>query len=148
RPKLSSDRMIINPNYAFTPLRSRTALSLLFVVAAAVATMGAVAAKSDGFPAVTFRRLPKPSLLGPQKIAPWVIEHTTNGQQAEFFVVVIGKADLSLAATLQTKAEKGRYVYNTLLNKSRRTQGPILQWLQERKLEHRSFYIVNAILMK
>ena len=35
-----------------------------------------------------------------------------------------------------------------LLNKSQTTQGPILQWLRERGLEHRSFYIVNAILVK
>ena len=49
---------------------------------------------------------------------------------------------------MQTKAEKGRYVYNTLLNKSQTTQGPILRWLRERGIEHRSFYIVNAILVK
>src|SRR5206468_11439848 len=28
------------------------------------------------------------------------------------------------------------------------SQGPILQWLSERGLEHRSFYIINAILVK
>lgn len=82
------------------------------------------------------------------KIAPWVIEHTANAQQAEFFVVLADQADLSQSAGMQTKAEKGRYVYNTLLSKSQTTQGPILQWLRERGLEHRSFYIVNAILVK
>jgi subtilisin family serine protease len=76
------------------------------------------------------------------------MEHTANGQQAEFFVVLADQADLSQSASLQTKAEKGRYVYNTLLSKSQTTQGPILQWLRERGLEHRSFYIVNAILVK
>ena len=76
------------------------------------------------------------------------MEHTANGQQAEFFVVLADQADLSQADSLQTKAEKGRYVYNTLLNKSQTTQGPILQWLREHSLEHRSFYIVNAILVK
>ena len=76
------------------------------------------------------------------------MEHTANGQQAEFFVVLADQADLSQAAALPTKAEKGRYVYNSLLNKSQSTQGPILQWLRERGLEHRSFYIVNAILVK
>src|SRR5213079_2539863 len=58
------------------------------------------------------------------------------------------QADLSGAANLQTKAEKGRYVYNTLLNRSQTTQGPILQWLRERGVEYESFYIVNAILVK
>ena len=58
------------------------------------------------------------------------------------------QADLSPAATLATKAEKGRYVYDALRKKSQETQGPILRWLRERAIEHRSFYIVNAILVK
>jgi serine protease AprX len=82
------------------------------------------------------------------KIAPWVIKHTAPGQQAEFFVVLTEQADLSGAAALTAKAEKGRYVHDALLNKSQATQGPILQWLRERSIEHRSFYIVNAILVK
>ena len=65
-------------------------------------------------------------------IAPWVMEHTAKNQQAEFFVVLADQADLSQAASLQTKAEKGRYVYGALLTKSQTTQGPILQWLRER----------------
>ncbi len=62
--------------------------------------------------------------------------------------MLTGQADLSGAAALPTKAEKGRYVYNVLRSKSETTQGPILQWLRERGIEHRSFYIVNAILVK
>ena len=49
---------------------------------------------------------------------------------------------------LPTKAEKGRYVYDALSNKSQATQGPVLKWLRERGIEHRSFYIVNALLVK
>jgi subtilisin family serine protease len=82
------------------------------------------------------------------KIAPWVMEHTANGQQAEFFVVLADQADLSPAASLATKAEKGRFVYQALQNKAQTTQGSILQWLRDRGLEHQSFYIVNAILVK
>ena len=50
------------------------------------------------------------------KIAPWVIEHTANGQQAELFVVLKDQADLSGAVALATKAEKGCYVYGELRN--------------------------------
>ncbi len=82
------------------------------------------------------------------KIAPWVMEHTANGQEAEFFVVLADQADLSPAASLATKAEKGRFVYQALQNKAQTTQGSILQWLRDRGLEHQSFYIVNAILVK
>ena len=82
------------------------------------------------------------------KIAPWVLEHTANGQRAEFIVVLTDQADLSGAAALTTKMEKGRYVYDALRNKSKTTQARILQWLRERGIEHRSFYVVNAVLVK
>ena len=82
------------------------------------------------------------------KIAPWVMEHTANGEQAEFLVVLDDQADLSYAATLPTKVEKGHYVYNALRTRAKTRKRPILQWLRERGLEHRPFYIVNAILMK
>ena len=77
-----------------------------------------------------------------------MIEHTANGQRAEFIVVLADQADLSGAAALTTKMEKGRYVYDALRNKSKTTQTPILQWLRERGIEHRSFYVVNAVLVK
>ena len=91
---------------------------------------------------------PRKPLDPGSKIAPWVIDHTANGQHAEFFVVLADQADVSVAATLPTKAEKGRFVYQTLLEKAQSTQEPILEWLRERGLEHQSFYIVNAILVK
>ena len=127
----------------FTPPRLRRIFCSLFLGAAVIAAVGAIAAphaaRQDAGPV---------SRMTTAKIAPWVMEHTVNGQRAEFFVVLADQADLSQAAALQTKAEKGRYVYNTLLNKSLTTQGPLLQWLRDRGLEHQSFYIVNAILVK
>src|SRR4029453_11748870 len=133
--------MSINPNFTFTFSLSgrRRVFCLLFFVAATAAAIGAIAA-----PRATS---PLSPAMG-SKIAPWVMEHTANGQQAEFFVVLADQANLSHAATLQTKATKGRYVYSALLNKSQTTQRPILQWLRQRSIEHRSFYIVNAILVK
>jgi serine protease AprX len=91
---------------------------------------------------------PPAGFAAANKIAPWVMEHTANGQQAEFLVVLADQADVSLAASLLTKAEKGRYVYQTLLEQAQTTQEPILQWLRDRNIEYRSFYIVNAILVK
>ena len=127
----------------FTPPRLRRIFCSLFLGAAVIAAVGAIAA-----PRAARQGAGPVSRATTDKIAPWVMEHTANGQRAEFFVVLADQADLSQAAALQTKAEKGRYVYNTLLNKSLTTQGPLLQWLRERGLEHQSFYIVNAILVK
>src|SRR6266568_4716902 len=139
--------MITNSRLAptFTPSPWRRIFCSLLFLAAFVAFIGtiavsrqpAVAAGAGGSHALQFG-----------KIAPWVMEHTANGQQAEFFVVLADQADLSGAASLSTKAEKGRYVYQTLLEKALSTQEPILDWLRDRNIEHRSFYIVNAILVK
>jgi len=82
------------------------------------------------------------------KIEPWVIEHTGNDQQTELMVVLVDQADLRQAADLATKNEKSRYVHDALWSKSQVTQEPVLQWLHERGLQHRSFYIINAILVK
>lgn len=82
------------------------------------------------------------------KIAPWVLDNTANGEAAEFLVVLADQADLRAADKLPTKIEKGRYVYKTLYDKAQATQGPILKWLEERGIEHRAYYIVNLIWVK
>src|SRR6266404_6089773 len=139
--------MITNshPTSTFTPSRWRRVFSSLLLLAAFVAIIGAIASSRQ--PAIAAPG----GGTGPfqsSKIVPWVMEHTAKGQQAEFFVVLADQADLTAAANLLTKAEKGRFVFQTLFNKAQATQGPILQWLRERGLEHRSFYIVNGILVK
>src|SRR5205823_6493867 len=124
-----------------TPLLRRLFCSL-FIVAAAIAALGAF-----GSSHATNQASSSEQTTIATKIAPWVMEHTTNGQQAEFFVVLADKADLSGAAALPTKSQKGAYVYNALWSKSQATQGPILQWLGERGVKYQPFYIVNAILV-
>jgi len=129
-------------NRVFTwPLLRRLFFSL-FIVAAAIAALGAF-----GSSRVTNQGSPSEETAVATKVAPWVMEHTVNGQQAEFFVVLADQADLSGAAALPTKSQKGAYVYNALWSKSQATQGPIQQWLRERGLKYQSFYIVNAILV-
>jgi serine protease AprX len=135
--------MIKNAHHTFTGSPWRRIFCSLFLVAAVAALVAALAS-----PDAVGQRVGGNAVNIANKIAPWVLEHTAYGQQAEFFVVLADRADLSAAANWQTKADKGRYVYNTLLNKARTTQGPILQWLRDRNIEHHSFYIVNAILVK
>src|SRR5947208_14783061 len=129
-------------NRAFTRSRLRRLLCSLCIVAAAIAALGAFGSSRAGN-----QGSPPEQATIATKIAPWVMEHTANDQQAEFFVVLAEQADLSGAAALPTKNEKGRYVYDALRNKSQATQGPILQWLSEHGLKYQSFYIVNAILV-
>src|SRR5262245_1561004 len=121
----------------------RRIVGLLFLTAAVAALLGAVASSR----AVSQSSSPGQA-AALRKIAPWVTEHTAGGKQAEFMVILADRADLSGAAALSAKSEKGRFVHDALWNKSQTTQGPILQWLRERGIEHRSFYIVNAVLVK
>src|SRR5260370_6364736 len=134
--------MTTHRNRTFTPSRLRRILCSLFFAAAAVAALGAIASSraiSQGGP-------PNQDATA-QKIAPWVIDHTANGQQAEFIAVLADQADLSQAATLPTKPAKESFVYDTIWNKSQTTQAPILQWLRERGIEHSSFYLITPILL-
>jgi serine protease AprX len=144
-PKLSSDSKITNLKHAFTQLRLRTALCSLFIVAAVAAAAGAIAS-SRLSPQQGVAVSSPPAAA--QKISPWVMEHTANGQQAEFFVVLADQADLSQAHSWNTKVEKGRFVYNSLVKKAQIAQAPILKWVRERGIHYQSFYIVNAILVK
>ena len=82
------------------------------------------------------------------KIAPWVMEHTAGGGQAEFLIVLADQADLSGAEALSTKLEKGRYVRDALWSKAQSTQAPLLAQLAARHIEHRAYYIVNLIWAK
>src|SRR5207249_2620819 len=62
----------------------------LFLVAAIVAAVGAIASTR-----AVGQRVGGNAVNIANKIAPWVIQHTAYGQQAEFFVVLADQADLS-----------------------------------------------------
>ena len=79
------------------------------------------------------------------KIAPKLASATAYGGSSEALIVLAEQADLSGAANLPTKLEKGRYVYNALRAVAERTQAPLRKMLQERGIPYQSFYSVNMI---
>ena len=79
------------------------------------------------------------------KIAPRLASETALGGNSEALIVLSEQADLSGAANLPTKLEKGRYVYTTLRMLAERTQAPIRKMLQDRGIPYQSFYGVNMI---
>jgi len=118
----------------------RRILSILLLAIALAGTIGAIG---------SLRAVNRPDQAAAlRKIAPWVIEHTASGKQAEFMVILADQADLSGAAQLATKAQKGRFVRDALWNKSQTTQGPVIKFLKERGLQYRSFYIINGFWVK
>src|ERR1051325_789248 len=124
-----------------TPRGRRIFLSFLLTAAA----LAGLAARSSSR---ATDQAGSPNQNDSAKSAPWVVAQPANGQQAEFIVVLADQADLSSAAAMRTKAEKGRFVRDALWNKAQETQGPVLQWLRARGIENHSFYIVNALWVK
>src|ERR1043166_3303332 len=131
--------MITKLNLMFKTPRWRRIFCSLLLTTAFVAGLTAISSS---------RATGQTSSAASAKIVPWVIEHTANGQRAEFIVVLADQADLSGAAMLRPKIDKGRFVRDALWNKAQVTQGPIVQWLRDRGIEHRAFYIVNALWVK
>lgn len=120
----------------------RRTLSVIFVAGAAVAGIYTIAPSS----AVNGRGTDQAAALN--KIAPWVLDNTSGGKRAEFFVVLNDQADLKGAEALPTKQEKGRYVRDVLWQKAQATQGPLLKMLKDRGIQYQAFYIVNMVLVK
>ena len=58
------------------------------------------------------------------------------------------QADVSGANQLQTKVEKGQYVFDTLVATAGRTQADLRAYLDQQGVDYQSFYIVNAIWVK
>jgi hypothetical protein len=132
--KTKADSVATSQNNRFMRSRLQLVLGLLFLGVAGIAALGAI-----GSLRAISQRVGRNPVNVANKIAPWVLVQTANGQQAEFFVVLADQADLSGAAALRTKNEKGRFVRDVLWNKSQTTQRSILQWLREHDVEHRSF---------
>jgi serine protease AprX len=108
------------------------------LVAGTLALTAAFAATTLG------AQTPRPSAA----IDPWVIENTRAGAQAEFFVVLERQADLADADRLRSKLDKGAFVYRTLFDHAEATQRELRAELELRGIEHRAFYLVNALLVK
>lgn len=81
------------------------------------------------------------------KVDSWVIATASSGI-TEFLVFLKDQADLSGAGQLDTKLEKGAFVYQKLTEIARRTQPAILATLQEQGVEHRSYWIANMIWVR
>jgi len=85
-----------------------------------------------------------------QKVDPWVFDSsvaTSNGY-TEFVIFLNEQADLSAAASLKTKLEKGEFVYRKLTETARQTQAPILADLTAQGASHQPFWVANMIWVR
>src|SRR5213080_3514015 len=108
--------MATNRNNGFMRWRLQNVVCPFLLIAAIIAAVGAI-----GSSRATGQRVGGNPVNVVNKIAPWVIAQTANGQQAEFMVVLADQADLHAAGALGTKGEKGRFVHEALWAKSQAT---------------------------
>src|SRR5687767_10459538 len=81
------------------------------------------------------------------KIDARVLKDTVDGKAAEFMVVMASQADVSAAHNIRNHDERGWYVYNTLKAHAERTQSGIRSALSAGSVAHKSFWVVNALLV-
>jgi subtilisin family serine protease len=81
------------------------------------------------------------------KVDPWVLD---NGRyrDTEFLVFLEAQADLSDAAKLDGKHEKGAFVVRALTETAARTQPAVVDRLAALGVEHRSYWIANMIWVR
>src|SRR5262249_60257349 len=106
-----------NPHRTFTASPWRRIFCSLFLVAAIVALIGAIASSRAIGQRVEVRSMGAFHPAPAQKIGEWVMEHTANGQKAELFVVLEDRADIVPAANWQSKAGKGLFVSQAMMEK-------------------------------
>ncbi|MCW5968751.1 MAG: S8 family serine peptidase [Blastocatellales bacterium] len=83
-----------------------------------------------------------------EKISPRLFNHATHGETVEFIVVMTERADLRAAYAMPDKTSRGAFAYNALRAAAETSQASIRNWLVERGIEHRAFYIVNALWVR
>jgi serine protease AprX len=78
------------------------------------------------------------------KVDAWVLDTAATGE-TEFLIFLNQQADLSQAALLNSKIEKGLYVYQRLTETAQRTQPPLLAALKQQGIEHHAYWIANMV---
>lgn len=121
------------------PSRRRAALAVLAALGLAALTPGAAVA---GAPLAGAPAAADPTS---DKITAALDDALADGEPAAFWVTVAGDPDLSAAADLDTKAEKGAYVRRTLIADAARAQDGVRELLEDRGADFTPFWIANVV---
>ncbi len=85
---------------------------------------------------------------GQQKIHPSVYAQFQSQTEVEIIVLMREQADISGADRLQTKEEKGAFVFNILRGTGERSQANIQQFLNAQNVHFQPFWLVNTLYLK
>jgi len=109
----------------------------------AAVALAALLAAALGLPAAAS----EPVAAWSAKVSPRVWADLERGD-ADFLVVLAEQADLSGAASLSSKEEKGSYVVALLRETAERTQGPVLDALRGTGADVQPFWVANFIRVR
>src|SRR6516164_5762489 len=124
----------------FTP-RLRRIFCSLFLGAAVIAAVGAIAAPHAARPGVG-----PVSRMTTDKIAPEVVADTADGRSASVIILLADQADVSAGYGMRDQDARGWFVYNTLSQHAALTQSGIRNLLNSRGITYQSFWVVNMIV--
>jgi serine protease AprX len=81
------------------------------------------------------------------KVAPEVLSKAENGE-TEYLIILHAQADLSPANDLETKLEKGTFVYERLTEVAASSQGALIAILERLGAAYQPFWITNMIWVR
>ena len=90
------------------------------------------------------KALDAPAQSWQHKVDSWVLAHSEHAA-TEVLISLTEQADLSAAAALGSKAEKGAFVYRTLTELAERTQAPLRRRLDALGVDYQPFWVVNML---
>ncbi len=84
----------------------------------------------------------------PASVDPYVWRVIEREGEADILIILQEQADLSGAFALESKEEKGWYVYRQLVATAERTQPPLRSYLERLGVSYRSYWIRNMIQVR
>jgi uncharacterized membrane protein len=81
------------------------------------------------------------------KIDSFLLEEIQAEGEADFFIWLTEQADVSGASQLQTKLEKGQYVFDTLQETADLSQRALRAYLDDQGVGYRPFYVANMVFV-
>jgi len=79
------------------------------------------------------------------KVDPYVLARTETTGQAEILIILEEQAEPAVLDRATSKSARGHAVYELLRGVAARTQAPLIDWLEDRSIPYRSFWIANMI---
>src|SRR4051812_18495912 len=97
---------------------------------------------------LSFSAVAQTSSAWKSKVDPVVLKKAETESSFEFIAVLKQQADVSAADKLETKDEKGMFVYNSLKAAADHSQGEVIELLTKSNAAFQAFWIVNCVSVK